>query len=62
MFACSRGVASRHEDLPIGLADAHSAEGANIRAKSRTPAMDQRVLMGESFEYTQQQIKSAIKS
>lgn len=62
MLEWKSGFARWHEDLPIGLADARTAHGASARTKSRVPAMDQRVFTVGSFEYTQQQIESAIKS
>ena len=56
------GRASLHEVARMGLADAHSADGASMRAKSTAPAIDQRAFMLESLEYSQLSIKSATKS
>lgn len=54
--------AAWHDVEPIGLTDARSADGASKRAKSRATATEQRDLMAERFEYTQQQIEFAMES
>ncbi len=54
MSEWNRAFDTLHEDAPIGLADARSADGASITAKSKAPAIEQRVFMIGSLEYTQQ--------
>jgi hypothetical protein len=53
-LAWNCAFAAWHAVEPIGLTDARSADGASKRAKSRATAVEQRDLMAERFEYTQQ--------